>query len=75
MIPLMHGLRTQPAGAGAPMASNAVSSLPPGSMGLPVLGDTFAFARNPFGYLDDRHQRHGPVFKARLLGPEHRFPG
>ncbi len=24
--------------------------------------------RNPFGFLEDRHRRHGPVFKSRILG-------
>jgi cytochrome P450 len=50
------------------MITESVSSLPPGSMGLPILGEMFAFGRNPFGFLDDRHRRYGPVFKSRLFG-------
>jgi cytochrome P450 len=46
----------------------AASSLPPGSMGLPFLGETLSFGRNPFGFLASRHKRHGNVFKSRLFG-------
>jgi hypothetical protein len=44
------------------------ASLPPGSMGLPFLGETLAFGKNPFRFLEERQQRHGNVFKSSLFG-------
>jgi retinoid hydroxylase len=41
--------------------------LPPGSLGLPVIGETINFLANP-NFSLDRHKRYGPVFKSRLLG-------
>jgi cytochrome P450 len=43
-------------------------ALPPGTLGLPYLGETLAFLRNPFRFLEDRQRRHGHVWKSRLLG-------
>jgi retinoid hydroxylase len=43
-------------------------TLPPGRMGLPLLGETPAFLRNVFRFLEDRQQRHGNVFKSGVLG-------
>lgn len=40
----------------------------PGSMGLPLLGETPAFLSNVFRFLDQRRERHGPVFKSHVLG-------
>ncbi|MGF1514470.1 MAG: cytochrome P450 [Elainellaceae cyanobacterium] len=40
---------------------------PPGSLGLPVIGETLAFFREP-QFAQKRHQKYGPVFKTRLLG-------
>ena len=45
-----------------------MSALPPGSMGLPFIGETIAFGRSPFGFLRQRQQRHGNVFKSSLFG-------
>lgn len=42
--------------------------LPPGSLGLPVVGETLAFVKNPFLFFEDRYRRHGSVFKTRILG-------
>jgi cytochrome P450 len=44
------------------------ASLPPGSMGLPFLGETLAFGKNPFRFLEERRERHGNVFKSSLFG-------
>lgn len=49
-------------GARAPLGG-----LPPGSMGLPVIGETPAFLRSPFRFLEERTRRHGDVFKSRVL--------
>lgn len=43
------------------------SSLPPGSMGPPIIGETPAFLRSPFRFLEERQRRHGDVFKSRVL--------
>lgn len=37
-------------------------------MGPPLLGETPAFLRNIFHFLDQRQRRHGNVFKSRVLG-------
>lgn len=42
--------------------------LPPGSSGFPLLGETLAFLRDGFGFIDERLRRHGPVFRTHLLG-------
>jgi len=42
--------------------------LPPGREGLPLLGETLAFAKNPFAFIDERLKRHGRVFRSRVLG-------
>ena len=42
--------------------------LPPGSNGLPLLGETLAFANNPFGFVSERRARHGDVFRTSILG-------
>src|SRR3954470_22033408 len=44
------------------------TSLPPGSSGLPLLGETLALLRDPFGFVETRARRLGPVFRTRLLG-------
>lgn len=41
--------------------------LPPGDFGLPVVGETFQFLRDP-NYSSKKHQKYGPVFKTRLFG-------
>lgn len=42
--------------------------LPPGSSGLPLLGETLAFAKDPFGFIDQRMAKHGRIFRSRILG-------
>jgi retinoid hydroxylase len=42
--------------------------LPPGNLGLPVIGETLAILRNPFGFLEERGKRFGKVFKSRVVG-------
>jgi len=45
-------------------------NLPPGSYGLPLLGETLAWAGDPFGFMQTRFEKHGPVFKTKLFGNE-----
>jgi len=41
---------------------------PPGSSGLPLLGETLAFAKNPFRFIEERLAKHGRIFRTRVLG-------
>ncbi len=53
-------------------------SLPPGSYGLPLLGQTREWRRDPLAFLQKRYARYGRIFKSRtygyreitMLGPE-----
>jgi cytochrome P450 len=45
-----------------------MNPLPPGSNGLPLLGETLAFASNPFAFIHQRRTRHGDVFRTSILG-------
>lgn len=47
---------------------SAIPPLPPGTYGLPLVGETLSFARDPFGFFAKRVERHGPVFKTSILG-------
>ena len=42
--------------------------LPPGRNGLPLLGETLAFAKNPFRFIEERLAAHGRVFRTIVLG-------
>jgi retinoid hydroxylase len=44
------------------------SRLPPGWMGLPLVGETLAFVRNPYGFLEVRRDRYGDIFKSNVTG-------
>ena len=42
-------------------------ALPPGSLGLPVVGDTLNFLQDS-QFAKKRHEQYGPIFKTRLYG-------
>lgn len=42
-------------------------SLPPGSFGLPLVGETISFLRDP-NFTKKRQQRYGSIFKTHLFG-------
>jgi retinoid hydroxylase len=44
-----------------------IKALPPGSLGLPVIGETIAFFTDREFALK-RHERYGPVFKTNIFG-------
>jgi retinoid hydroxylase len=41
---------------------------PPGTTGLPGIGETLAFVKDPFTFIQQRRARHGRVFRTSLLG-------
>ncbi len=45
-----------------------MSTLPPGSDGLPLLGETLSFAKNPFRFIEERLAAHGRIFRSSVLG-------
>lgn len=42
--------------------------LPPGSNGLPLLGETLPWVRDPLRFARERHARYGLVFRTHLMG-------
>ena len=42
-------------------------TLPPGSLGLPLIGDTLNFLQDA-QFAKKRHQQYGPIFKTSILG-------
>src|SRR5215470_17852455 len=61
--------RTREAMGREPTASQT-RPLPAGSSGLPLLGETLAFIKNGFGFVEERARRFGPIFRTRILGRE-----
>jgi cytochrome P450 len=45
-----------------------MSNLPPGSDGVPLLGETLSFAKNPFRFIEQRLAAHGRMFRTNVLG-------
>ena len=41
--------------------------LPPGSFGLPLIGETIGLLRDP-NFVDKRYKRYGTIFKTHLFG-------
>lgn len=42
--------------------------LPPGSSGLPLLGETLEYLKSPPEFIGRRYRKHGNVFRTHLLG-------
>lgn len=51
-----------------PPTKRNLSANLPGNLGLPLLGETTAFLKNPYHFLEKRQQRYGNVFKTHLFG-------
>lgn len=47
--------------------SKTAYPLPPGRMGLPVLGETLGFVFDP-KFVEKRYQQYGPIFKTHMIG-------
>lgn len=43
------------------------TTLPPGDRGLPLLGETLAFLKDQFHFIDERRGRFGRVFRSSIL--------
>ncbi|MGB3496382.1 MAG: cytochrome P450 [Elainellaceae cyanobacterium] len=50
-----------------PMPATASKLIPPGDLGLPFIGQTLQFLRDP-DFAAKRHRQYGPIFKAQILG-------
>lgn len=48
--------------------STLEAPLPPGNDGLPLVGETLSFAKNPFRFIEERLARHGRIFRSNVLG-------
>src|SRR5437588_9539595 len=44
------------------------SRLPPGRDGIPLLGETFSFAKNPLRFMEKRLASHGRIFRSNIVG-------
>jgi cytochrome P450 len=47
---------------------SSTSSTPPGSLGVPIIGDTLRFLADPLAFMQRRASEHGLVFKAGIIG-------
>jgi len=47
--------------------TTALLPLPPGSLGLPVIGESISFLRDP-NFMDKRQKKYGSIFKTHILG-------
>lgn len=61
-------MATIPAASATPATS--ALPLPPGAMGLPFVGETLPFLKDPVAFLERRASAHGPIFKTRILGDQ-----
>ena len=48
--------------------TNPTKPLPPGRFGLPLVGESISYLRDPEGFIFKRQQQHGGVFKTHLFG-------
>jgi cytochrome P450 len=48
--------------------SNQDFSSIPGDMGMPLVGHTFSFYKDPFEWARENYPKYGPIIKANLLG-------
>lgn len=43
-------------------------ALPPGNMGLPIIGETLSLVKDTVAFFQSRHQKYGSIFKTRIFG-------
>src|SRR5580765_1914940 len=46
---------------------DAMSQPPPGSLGMPFVGEALTFLKDPFTFTLSRTKQHGNIWKTRLL--------
>jgi cytochrome P450 len=65
-------MSTAATGTAAPPSAERAAALPlpPGKLGLPFLGETLPFLKDPVAFLETRARQHGAVFKTRILGDQ-----
>ena len=51
-----------------PWLARGKPQVPPGSSGLPLIGETLSYLKNSHQFFERRTKNYGPVFKTRLLG-------
>lgn len=49
-------------------SNSSMQTLPPGQMGLPVIGESIQYLRDPEFFIAKRQARYGNVFKTHLFG-------
>ena len=50
------------------MSQSAETPTPAGNDGLPLVGETLSFVKNPFRFIDERLALHGRIFRSNVLG-------
>mgnify|MGYP001558798044 CR=1 FL=1 len=50
------------------MTESILPPIPPGREGLPAVGETLAFLKNGFAFIEERNREFGPVFRSSILG-------
>ncbi|VAI33074.1 unnamed protein product [Triticum turgidum subsp. durum] len=64
-----HVIRRQRQGCAHGRHEQAALKLPPGSMGLPYIGETLQlYSQDPSVFLSSKQKRYGEIFKTHLLG-------
>jgi cytochrome P450 len=53
---------------GDTMSADRELPLPPGRSGPPLLGELPLMLRDAYGFVEERAQKHGPIFRTRILG-------
>jgi retinoid hydroxylase len=48
--------------------SSTETPTPAGNDGLPLLGETLSFVKNPFRFIEERLALHGKIFRSNVLG-------
>ncbi|MBW4442371.1 MAG: cytochrome P450 [Plectolyngbya sp. WJT66-NPBG17] len=50
------------------ISTQPVGSLPPGRSGLPIVGESISYLRDPARFIQQRQQQYGNIFKTHLFG-------
>jgi cytochrome P450 len=50
------------------ISTQPVGSLPPGRLGLPIVGESISYLRDPARFMQQRQQQYGSIFKTHLFG-------